>query len=337
MQKIVLGLMATTTLVSAIPPPEMWEKMQKHQKNQKPKTSLAQLDIPSSVNTLVTCKDTDMGKVDSQGDNCAKYAQNTDKCLGSDQYNSKGFSASEMCCACGGGHYDILGIGDDANAFANYVWVGAEMLHDASAFVDPVLKGLGVASKLVGLGSSSKLSALAFGYNTLDSLMDMNDYDDMLENFCLIKGDCVDQVTDKAYDLIMNLSDEEIDLAISYYNVGEDLLDKAVGGIDSVTDGAASKSIDKAEDYVMQTLIEAISQKTGLPKEIVGAVVEQANGDPKEMLESLKTVKDLAEAGKSVSNIMSVLNGEGDPAEVVEELEEVGKKILSGLGGLFGR
>ena len=46
------------------------------------------------------CTDTDNGRVDMYGDNCAAYAINTGWCGSCD---GSGFCSTQICCACGGG------------------------------------------------------------------------------------------------------------------------------------------------------------------------------------------------------------------------------------------
>merc|ERR1719235_894566 len=55
----------------------------------------------------VICSDTDNGAVDPWGDGCAAYASNPSWCVpGND---GDGFVNAEMCCACGGGAYSVIG------------------------------------------------------------------------------------------------------------------------------------------------------------------------------------------------------------------------------------
>ena len=50
---------------------------------------------------IETCKNTDNGAKDNDGDGCDEYAKNPKAYCGNS--NNDHFDSNEMCCACGGG------------------------------------------------------------------------------------------------------------------------------------------------------------------------------------------------------------------------------------------
>ena len=80
---------------------------------------------------------------------------------------------------------------------------------------------------------------------------------------------------------------------------------------------------------IEDAIVNEIVKQTGLPEEVVRLVISQSNGDFKTFLELLKTAKRAHTAGKSIANMTSIISGNGDLDDLVDE----GTNLIDAITG----
>ena len=187
----------------------------------------------------------------------------------------------------------------------------------------------------------------------LEMLLDLQTFHAVVGVFCA-DNNCLGDtdLMETAFRTVDGMSEEDIELAMAIYTIAdrlfddvfEDLFDEVIEAIDNKTNGGASAVTDKLSDVINEMIVDVIVEQTGLPEEIVELVIAQADGDFKKFYDLLKTARKAAKAGKSVTNMTSILSGNGDSSDkatkVIGEIVGLaggdGSEITDGLSKLCG-
>ena len=165
----------------------------------------------------------------------------------------------------------------------------------------------------------------------LNMLLNFEKYHAIVGLFCA-DNNCFGDIDlmGTAFRTVEGMSEEDIELAIAVYTIADRLFDEVVDVIDAQTNGAASEATDKISQMITDKIIDIIVKETGLPEEIVRLVISQSNGDFKTFLELLKTANKAAKAGKTIVNMTSIISGNGDPSDLVNETKNLIDTVTDG-------
>ena len=92
---------------------------------------------------------------------------------------------------------------------------------------------------------------------------------------------CLEEIVERAYNTIKEMDEEELELAMSYYNVGSHITSQAIERIDSKTGGAATAAAEEVGEHIQDAILEVLSERTGIPEAVVGKIITSNMGNPK--------------------------------------------------------
>ena len=160
---------------------------------------------------------------------------------------------------------------------------------------------------------------------TFDLLSDFQKYRALIDSFCEdndCKGD-LDRMAD-----VLDMDEEDSDIAIAVYKIAVRLFDVAVEEIKSNYDDLDMKGLAKKSKVIMNQIVKVIKEETDIDEQVVRAIIAQSDGGFYNFLELLKTVVQKAKTGMSMENIEIQLNeialSDLDAADLFEKVKENG-------------